>query len=85
MNCDHQSKKHCAWDNADYHEDHPNEEQYRACYDSECGGLMNKGAYQGEQKNGSEVWNIHHIDSNPNNNSCKNLVATHPECNQRLG
>jgi len=79
----HKSKKNCAWNNTKYHPEHPKKEQFRACF--HCQGPLNKGAYQGEQKNSSYSWNIHHKDSNPHNNSCKNLVATHPACNIELG
>lgn len=81
--CGHKNKKACAWANTNYHIDYPNEEQYAACF--KCNGLMNKGAYQGEQSEGELNWNIHHKDSNPKNNQCINLVATHPECNRQLG
>ncbi|MCL8209904.1 hypothetical protein [Spiroplasma attinicola] len=81
--CGHKDNKDCAWNNADDHENHLDEEQYRACFS--CGGRMNKGAYEGKQEGtGDETWNIHHIDSNPKNNICENLVATHPECNRDL-
>ncbi|MDQ7983038.1 MAG: hypothetical protein REH79_02305 [Spiroplasma sp.] len=78
----HQSKKNCAWKNTKYHRNHPKKEQYRACF--ACQGLMNKGAYLGEQPNSEYTWNIHHKDSNPKNGQCKNLIATHPECNVAL-
>lgn len=81
--CNHSSYKECAWANTKYHINHPDEEQYGSCY--KCKGLMNKGAYLGEYENGDLVWNIHHINSNPRDNNCKNLTAAHPECNRQLG
>lgn len=78
--CGHSSHKQCAWTNTNYHVNYPNEEQYGSCY--KCKKLMNKGAFLGEQGNSVFNRNIHHINSNPRDNNCKNLTATHPECNR---
>lgn len=44
---------------------------------------MIKGAYQGEQPTSAFVWNIDHIDGNPNNHEWQNLQPMHLECNNK--